>query len=507
MGLAADWTDAGLWDLFDLNPMFQHGPDQYLSVTLERCVLWFRASGGSIFLREPHTDQFRLRAKSGLQSSIPDDTIITMGQGIAGVVAQVGRPKIINDPRLDPELVDAGVEHRSAIGSSMVIPLIDVHQEAIGVINLARANGTDPFAESDLEHAITLADHVALALSNARMVAELRDEITHRRVTNERLIAVLDSVAGAVVVVDATGQVLNHNQAAMRDSFLASQPGSDLSAVRDALRATTSRALETRESCTDRAHDASHDRTWLIQAAPLASGEAVVTVQEVTDHERSQREIARVRRLAEIGQMTAAIAHEIRNPLTGIRSAAQMITAHPETSAEFAGIIEEEALKLNRLCDEFLEFARPMRVELAPTDLGALVLRTVQLVSTEANEKQVSLLEDIEINQPTIEVDGPRIEQVVLNLVRNAIHATPAGGSITVRVENGAIAVEDSGIGMSDDEVSRLFSPFYTTKPDGTGLGLCNVRKIVDAHGGRIGVTSRPGQGSRFEVDLKRKAA
>jgi len=507
MGGESAWTDPRLWDLFDLSAMVAGEQDAYLATTLLRCVDWFEAAGGSFFLFDVESQRFVLRAKTGIANHLPLDTTIELGQGIAGIVAQAGRPKIVHDPRVDPELVIAEVEHRSAIGSSMVIPLLGTSRRAIGILNLARDAGSPAFQESDLDHALTLANHVALALTNARVVEALRTEVEARKVTNERLVAVLDSVAGAVVVVDADGQVLNHNQAAMRDSFLADQPGSDLSAVQESLRSTTQRALTDRQIANDRAYDAANDRTWLIQAVPLASGGAVVTVQEVTDHERNQREVARVRRLAEIGQMTAAIAHEIRNPLTGIRSAAQMIRTHPETAAEFASVVEEEAIKLNQLCDEFLDFARPLRVDLSPVRLADLVQRTMLLAQPLAEEKGVNLTGDFTFDDPTIEVDRARIEQVVLNLIQNAIQATPAGGMVRVLVQKGSVVVEDSGIGMSAEELGHLFSPFYTTKPSGTGLGLCNVRKILDAHGATISVQSEPGQGSRFEVNLKQSAA
>lgn len=507
MQAESNWADPGLWDLFDLSPLFERGPQAYLSVALQRCVQWFRAAGGSIFLFSDESQAFELNASCGLQSRLPKDTCFKFGQGIGGIVAESGLPRVLHDPRDEPDLAANRIGRRGDIGSSMVIPLHHSDGRVIGVINISRGTSAPLFDESDLEQARTLADHMALAIANARIVADLKSESEERQHTNERLVGVLDSVAGAVVVVDANGNVLNHNASAMRESFFSDEARTDLTDVRRVLRCAMEQTLRTAVVTQMRAHDPVADRTWLIQASPMGSGGAVLMVQDVSEHERSQAEVARTRRWAEIGQMTAAIAHEIRNPLTGILSASQMIGSHPDTATEFAKIIEEEVRKLNKLCDEFLEFAKPMRLNLAPTNLCELVRRCVLLTTPEAEAKTVQITEDFDDAVPIIELDQPRIEQVVLNLIRNAIQASLPESEVVVSVRNNQISVSDQGSGMTSEQKSRLFSPFYTTKPDGTGLGLCNVRKIVDAHASAIEVESELGQGSRFTVDFVRKTA
>ncbi|MCE9557770.1 MAG: GAF domain-containing protein [Armatimonadetes bacterium] len=216
---------------------------------------------------------------------------------------------------------------------------------------------------------------------------------------------------------------------------------------------------------------------------------------------QQHQEVERLKRLAEIGQMTASIAHEIRNPLTGIRSAAQMITQNPELADEFSKIIEVEATKLNALCDEFLNFAKPLTLSLRGTLLSDLVLNVCQLHQPDFEAKRITLVTSVAQDEPFVDLDGPRIEQVVRNLLLNALQASSSGGRVTVTVSrNGSISVEDRGAGMDSDTVTKLFSPFFTTKSSGTGLGLCLARKIMDAHGGQIRVTSELGRGSRFDI-------
>jgi signal transduction histidine kinase len=212
--------------------------------------------------------------------------------------------------------------------------------------------------------------------------------------------------------------------------------------------------------------------------------------------------MSRLARLAEIGQMTAAIAHEIRNPLTGIRSAAQMIGTSPDLSAEFAGIIEEEVVKLNEICEEFLEFSRPLALKCRQLDLETAALRLTEHHRPEFESKGVRLKLEIVGEQPTIYADVLRLEQVMRNLVLNALQACNRGGEVRVLVRQGGFSVEDTGKGMQEADLQKLFTPFFTTKPNGTGLGLCNVRKIIDAHGGKLSVWSEPNIGSRFDVQF-----
>jgi len=498
------WSQADLWDLFDLSPVSDSDLQSYLDITLVKCVSWFRASGGSIFLGEPASG-YTIRTKFGKQESLPDDAHIAHGQGIAGIVAYSGVARIIDDPRLSPDFAE--VRGNESIASAMVLPLVDTKRQAIGVLNISRESGESPFTDRDLDQAAALAAHVALAVSNAFLVTTLKEQVGETMIANEKLLAVLDSVAGAVVVVDQDGQILNHNQAAAADAFLGSFQEADLSQLGTVLRGTVSEVNSVGELVQRQAHDPATDRFWLVQGTPLTSGGGVITVQEITDHEREQREVARVKRLAEIGQMTAAIAHEIRNPLTGIRSAAQMIRQHPELLPDFIGIVEEEATKLNSLCEEFLEFARPMQLNLEETDLNSLLLPIAKVQQVEFEESGIVLEVSVAETTKPILVDRRRLGQVIHNLLRNAREASGSGDTVILEIGATGFSVTDHGVGISEDEKARLFSPFFTTKASGTGLGLCNARKIIDAHRGEIAVESAPGEGSRFTVTLDRCAA
>lgn len=503
MSAVPEWSRSNLWDLFDLSPIAGSDLQAYLETTLAKCVAWFRASGGSIFLAVSY-DTYELKASFGAMMELPTHAVIHRGQGIGGIVAQSGRGKIINDPHRDPEL--AGVKGNSSIVSSMVIPLVDTKRKTIGILNISRRFGELHFGDDDLEQAEALGAHVALSVSNAQMVATLHETINEALIANEKLRTVLDSVAGSVVVVDANGAVVNHNQSSDRSQLIEGFNHECNSVFGLALRATTKEVIRSGVAKTERVFDKEFDRWWVIEGLPLSSGGAVMTVQETTDDVRRQREASRTKRLAEIGQMTAAIAHEIRNPLTGIRSAAQMIRQDHAMVDEFIPLIEEEALKLNRLCEEFLEFARPIPMDLNSTTLADAILPVVKLIKPCFDEKGIQYHESLSTNQPTLQLDVRRVGQVVHNLLRNACEATPSGGSVRLEIDADEFRVIDTGSGISQEAQERLFSPFFTTKSDGTGLGLCTSRKIIDAHGGTISVTSEPGHGTTFTVILGRTA-
>jgi signal transduction histidine kinase len=250
-----------------------------------------------------------------------------------------------------------------------------------------------------------------------------------------------------------------------------------------------------------RAYSTEMGQAWSVIASPMPGGGAALVFQDVSEHERTMRELSRMKRLAEIGQMTAAIAHEIRNPLTGIRSAAQMVQTVGGEAAEFGRIIEEESLKLNSLCDEFLEFAKPLKIRPVPTDVASVLGALVDRLRYEADAMGVSLTFETS-SDAQVDADPLRLEQVCRNLLRNAVQASEPGGEVRLNWDGTRVVVEDTGVGMAQPMLDKLFTPFFTTKPSGTGLGLSMVRKIADAHGWLVKVSSEVGQGTRFEIIL-----
>jgi two-component system NtrC family sensor kinase len=232
-----------------------------------------------------------------------------------------------------------------------------------------------------------------------------------------------------------------------------------------------------------------------------------------------QEQLARADRLATIGEMAAAIAHEIRNPLTGISGALSVLSRNFPADDPRRDIVRETHLlieRLNKSVEEILHYSRPSQPQLQIVDLGDIIDRTLSLVEGEARKARVPIVKDFQPAGgagavPMVNADPHQLQQVLMNLVLNAIQASTAGGEIHIRthaIENPAgqpcacIEIEDSGKGMSADEVAKAFQPFFSTKAQGTGLGLAIAKQIVEQHHGRITLRSIQGKSTCVQVEL-----
>jgi two-component system sensor histidine kinase HydH len=224
--------------------------------------------------------------------------------------------------------------------------------------------------------------------------------------------------------------------------------------------------------------------------------------------QEAEEAVRRSDRLAALGQLSAGLAHELRNPLGTIRASSEMLSrslsAENDVAREVAGFIATEVDRANSLITRFLQFARPLEIRPERADLAQMLDRAIALVEREA--PGIAIYRNYAPEIPPFPFDAELLERVFYNLVLNAVQATPAGGAVTVKARAGAglaeVAVIDRGLGIEPKHLETIFNPFFTTKPQGVGLGLAIVSKIVDEHGGKITVESDPGKGSVFRVLL-----
>jgi two-component system, NtrC family, sensor histidine kinase HydH len=232
---------------------------------------------------------------------------------------------------------------------------------------------------------------------------------------------------------------------------------------------------------------------------------------------RAETSLRRSERLAALGQLTAGLAHELRNPLGTIKGSSEMLmkdTArnNPEVMSEMASFIRSEADRMNSLIGSFLTFARPLQIHAVMADLRSVVADVLREQSERARSCSVELRFD-----PAPQADlrfafDPDTMRVALsNLVQNAIQASQPGQMVVISAEATGerieIRVADSGSGIDTEHLESIFNPFFTTKPQGVGLGLALVSKIVDEHGGKISVRSQKGAGTTFEISLPKEQA
>lgn len=278
-----------------------------------------------------------------------------------------------------------------------------------------------------------------------------------------------------------------------------------------------------------------------VRLSARESGESptgtVAILTDRTDLKRAEQQARRQERLASLGELSAGVAHEIRNPLAGIGASAQLLRERLQDAdhARLADLILNEVERLDRIVENMLQFARPAQPNLRREPLEACVDRGVELIQERAVRFGVRVEVDIHGDIPPLWIDSDQMVQAVLNILQNAVEAAEGRDEARVRVELGLVRrrpyvrrragrraedrirplegqappqdwvelrVSDNGPGVAQDVLERVFDPFYTTRKQGTGLGLSITQAIVHEHGGRISIQSDPGEGTLVLVDL-----
>ena len=271
----------------------------------------------------------------------------------------------------------------------------------------------------------------------------------------------------------------------------------------------------------------------LVQIGPSPSSTAALEteIRSLTDHWREfcehcqhihNNEMVQVEHLATMGELAAGVAHEIRNPLAGIAGAIEIISKdfpsdHPDR--EILEDLKQEVRRIEKVLNELLIYARPKAPQYGMADLKETVARTLQLARQQTGSKDVEFSIQLPPTLPRFRMDPEQLHQVLLNLVLNGIQALDQEGKITIQAriipDSGApnrtsqieISVGDTGGGISQDQMERIFRPFYTTKRGGTGLGLSLCRRIISQHGGTLTAESEIRKGSRFIIHLPMREA
>jgi two-component system sensor histidine kinase HydH len=240
----------------------------------------------------------------------------------------------------------------------------------------------------------------------------------------------------------------------------------------------------------------------------------VLLMYDLSELKRLEKEIQRHDRLVALGKMAAGVAHEVRNPLSSIKGFATLLGSKFKEGSqehEAADLLVQEAERLNRSITELLNYARPTPLRKEPLNLGQLVDQSLKLISSDAQALGVRTSLDVEPDLPVISADKDKINQVLLNLYLNGLQAmehSTSGKELQVSVHRAinagmlVIDVQDSGIGIPQEDLDQILDPYFTTKPDGTGLGLALAYKIIDEHKGSIRFSSSVGQGTTVSVSL-----
>ncbi len=333
-----------------------------------------------------------------------------------------------------------------------------------------------------------------------------------------------NSVSCATIVVDANQKIsILTPDAARLTGVPADQAiGLSIEILPPALKEIFSQTLLGEQSISSQISfrsDQNAPSTILVSTTPTrdSSGKitgAVAVLHDFSDLERLEAKLAQIDRLASIGTLSVSMAHEIKNALVAVKTFVEvLIIRNPQD--ELSAIVNREMSRIDSIVSQMLTFSGPAKPNLLPIRLHDVLNHSLRLVQHQIAQKNVQLDRSFAASTDVVKGDDYQLKQAFLNLLFNALEATPANGTLTVFTELAdpstdalregepseiTVTIRDSGLGISSENLTRVFEPFFTTKPKGTGLGLPITRRIVQEHNGIITVESEPNKGTTFRI-------
>lgn len=453
----------------------------------------------------------------------PDDDCVhedlILGQGVMGEVAKTGQPLLVRDLGTRKNVVPGILGARC----ELAVPL-SVGDRVIGVLNV-ESTQVNAFSREDIPPLMTLAGQAAVAIENARLVSDLKKVVEENRQLAQLNEQILQSVSLGIYTLNEQLRVTSWNHAMELMSGIAREealdrkvfslfPRLESEGFADRVRRVLEQGKPERFRLNHR-NLMGEVRVQKRRLTPLKEGDrtigVVVIIEDITDFRRLMEQTIQSEKLAEVGRLSAGIAHEINNPLSVITYGAQLILREErlgEDLQEVAERIHSEAERLQTLTGGLLSFSRHQGAVKRWVDLNSVVEDVIRLVRYQFQRQSLKLeasLGDV----PGVYVDDNRLKQVLINLMLNSAQAMGKAGRLDVTTlvpQKGwvEIRVEDNGPGIPPDVLGKIFDPFFTTKKDGegTGLGLYICQSIIKEHEGRLRVRSEVGQGACFTIEL-----
>ena len=248
--------------------------------------------------------------------------------------------------------------------------------------------------------------------------------------------------------------------------------------------------------------------TLVVKIIPIRNGNQIVgafeIIKDVTEAKRMEMMMHQSDKLSLVGELAAGVAHEIRNPLTTLKGFLDIL--EPEINSTYAALMQSELERINIIVNEFLFLAKPKEVDYKPNSINKIINNVILLLEPQSNLKNIQLSSYINDNEIDINCDENQLKQVFINILKNAMESMPNGGNVHVKIntynDHISIQFKDEGCGIPEEQLERLGEPFYTTKADGTGLGLLITKKIIQNHNGQLIVKSEVNKGTLVEILL-----
>lgn len=542
----------------ELDALYQAGKSlsstEDLGILLDRIVSLVTevigAKTGSIMLIQRPENVLTIKAAIGLDSKIIEHTKLELGKSIAGHVAENETPLIIEDIEKDQKFKRLSKKHY-ATKSLLCVPL-KIKEKILGVINLSDKITGRPFTQDDLRLLTTFASQAAIAIDDAYHFEQSRKKVDELSIlydiastlsTLENFERISDFIferVKKIVEIDfvlwfewsekeqklsldfCQGlentkrdlQIPLEKQEILDSDKLNTgikgklKEDSDFSQYLDSVSSFPIIAegiLHGVLSVGNRTHKTiSEDQKHLI---------SIIASQAASLYER-QKSILNATRLLTMGNMVSEITHDLKKPLTNIKGTLQLLKekwSDTEAKEKYFDMVEQEIFRLNDLTKEIVNFSNPNKYELERKDVRFSLDRALNLVRRDLDTRKINLKKDLQ-EVPSIFINENEIMEILLNIILNAIEAMPEGGELQVSLKSYQdpkkkgqfvqIGIADTGCGIASENLNRIFDRYFTTKKEGTGLGLAVVERIVKAHGGFVSVKSELGKGTSFFVNL-----
>ncbi len=512
---------------------------------LEACNLFlFHSDEGELVLYDAAYSQ---TGASAFRLPLTDETSIT------AAAARSGAPVYVPDFEGETVFVPADFGLRA----ELAVPLL-VHGEVIGVLDVTSVQ-PGAFGADDGQMLSTLAAQAAVAIENARLYERISRSLAERRLMSEVILAAASTLDFDEVLARVL-RTIHHVLGTERLSFmLPDESGKYLLTHRSCIGPPQDDRIPIEGTLEGRVYTGGEptlvhytrdvERRGSHLAVPVRAGDQIIAVlnaegtrpnafneddlrvfQAIANQlsvvlenarlyeaerelrhlvEQSRAQLVQSEKLAATGRMAASMAHEINNPLQAIHNSLQFMLTFPmspEEARQYLQMANEEVERLMDMTSRILEFARPSRQEMQPIDLTPIIRRVLTLTGKFIQHNNIVVDKALAPELPPVPASPGELEQVLLNLVINAVEAMPDGGKLSVVsqvVNEGVeICVADTGCGISTEHMAHIFEPFYSTKEEGTGLGLSVSHSVIQRHEGRIHVESTVGKGTRFTLWL-----
>jgi signal transduction histidine kinase/transcriptional regulator with GAF, ATPase, and Fis domain len=477
--------------------------DRVLNLTLDWALRFTGSHAAAVALIDP--DKEELRFVSGYGYDLDhwaqvQTQVWSLDQGITGRVARRGDAEIVADVTADPDYQEIFPEARSQLS----VPIAR-EGRVIAVISLENRN-PNAFTQENLEFVKRLAARAAAALDNARLFDETRRE-------QQKLELILASTADAVIVVDYNDRLVVVNQAAMAVFRLSPKehyPGREFAEIfmESPLATLYQRVANTKQGLIEEIK-LPEDRTFHVSIVAAPQVGWSIVAHDVTPYKQTEQLK---------NELVATASHDLKNPLSvmlGYLDLIHMTNPLNTQGLEYMQRAQRSISHMRHLIDDLLDMARiesGIALRLGEVHVRTLVRNVVESFTIPIREKAMTIDIDVPQDLPPVAADESRLEQIVENLISNAIKYTPPEGHILVRAEplDGfmKIVVQDNGLGISPEDQAQVFARFYrvrtpeTESIEGTGLGLAIVKSLVEAHGGQMGLESHLGKGSTFHFTI-----